>query len=147
MTYDEWFEIAKMVKRIYQREEKFMPDEETVKLMYSMVDDLDYERAKDAVTNYIKSNKFSPTIADIRDEYEKIAAEERKAKGEINRYYEQSRSYYPSSGEMGYGKKEFFERAKTPEQAQRLYNAIVRYVNGCIDRTMDFAECIRGIKV
>lgn len=145
MTYDEWFSIAKMVKRIYQREEKFMPDEETVKLMYSMVSDLDYEKAKAAVVTYIKNNKYSPTIADIREEYEKIAAEERKTKAEINRYYEQSRSYYPGSGEMGYGKKEFFERARTPEQAQRLYNAIVRYVNSCTDKTMDFKGCITSI--
>ena len=146
MTYKEWFELAKNMKRIYQREEKFMPDEETVKLMYSMVSDLDYEKAKEAVVNYIKSNKYSPTIADIREEYEKLVAVERKQAAEINRFYEQSRSYYPGSGDIGYGKADFTERAKTPEQAERLYKAIVRYVNSCEKETMDFAECVRTIK-
>jgi len=147
MTYEEWFDIAKMLKRIYQREEKFMPDEGTVKLLYSMVNDLDCEKTKAAVTNYIKSNKFSPTIADIREEYNKITAEEKKAAGDILRYYEMTRSYFPGSGEIGNGKSEFLERAKTPEQAARLYTAIVQYVNGCTESTMDFVECIRTIKV
>lgn len=145
MTYEEWFDLAKTMKRIYQREEKFMPDEETVKLMYSMVEDLEYNKAKVAVTNYIKCNKFSPTIADIREEYDRIATSEKKEYAEINRFYEQARAYYPGSGEIGYGKKEFFEKAKTPEQAERLYNAIVRYVNNCTDTTMDFKACITTI--
>lgn len=114
---------------------------------FEMIGDMDFAKADKAVRSCAQRCKYPPTIADIREEYDAIVAAEKKYKAEINRFYEQSRSYYPGSGEYGNGRAEFFERATTPEQAERLYNAIVRYVNGCTDSTIDFVECVNTVGV
>lgn len=113
---------------------------------FEMIGDMDYEKADRAVKACTQKCKYPPTVADIREEYDNIVAEEKRAAGDILRYYDMARSYYPGSGDPGYGKAEFLERAKTPEQAAWLYAAIIKYVNNCTDSTMDFAECIRTIK-
>lgn len=113
---------------------------------FEMIGDMDYATADKAVIACTQKCKYPPTVADIREEYDNIVAEEKRTVGDILRYYEMTRSYYPGSGDPGYGKAEFLERAKTPEQAARLYTEIVKYVNSCTDWVMDFAECIRTIK-
>lgn len=49
----------------------FLPDDKAVKVWYSMLQDIPYEVLNVAVQRYIMTNKFPPTIADLRE----IAAE------------------------------------------------------------------------
>ena len=51
---------------------KFLKTDESMKLWYDMLQDLDFELASRALSEYIKANKFPPTIADIRQ----LAAEQ-----------------------------------------------------------------------
>ena len=151
MTYEEWFDTAKMLKRIYQREEKFMPDEDTVKLMYSMLDDLDYEILKQAVTTYIKTNKFSPTVADIREIYDSIKAADKALRDTCNYNYKLCRGIYPKELEEGYGYNEFVDKVMTAKPEKRIEAA--QYIYGHMNKVVysgeevpDFVEIIKGIK-
>ena len=144
MNRDQTKQILKILQQAFPRFE-VVNNSFGVDVWHKSLEDLEYEKVERATYNCIQRNEFLPSIAEIRKAYEVIAVEERKARTEINRFYEQARAYYPGSGEPGYGKAEFFERAKTPEQAERLYNMIVKYVNSCTDTTMDFKACISTI--
>ena len=144
MDRDQTKQILKIVQQAYPRFE-VVNNSFGVDVWHKSLEDLEYDKAEKATYNCIRKNEFPPSIAEIRKAYEDITIVERKEYGDINRFYEQARAYYPGAGEIGYGKKEFFDKAKTPEQAERLYNSIIRYVNSCTDRTMDFKECIRSL--
>lgn len=144
MDRDQTKQILKILQQAFPRFE-IVNNSFGVDVWHKSLEDLEYEKVERATYNCIQRNEFPPSIAEIRKGYEEITTSEKKEYAEINRFYEQARSYYPSSGDIGYGKAEFFEKAKTPEQAERLYNAIIRYVNRCTDTVMDFRECITTI--
>lgn len=117
---------------------------------FEMIGDMDFEKAMEAVKACAKKCKYPPTIAEIQEEYDKIMSAEKHEQGEIKRYFEYARSYYPGSGEAGYGWKEFSERAKTKEDAARLQTLIMDYVryvetSGGSD-VIDFAECCKTVR-
>lgn len=66
MTNDEFKIIVKGLKSAYPSP-NFLPDDYSVQLWYKMLGDLDYKTVQAAVYKYICSNKFPPTIADMRD--------------------------------------------------------------------------------
>lgn len=145
MNREETKDILNIILRAYPRM-KVVETKEDVDLWHECLEDLEYQKARKATIDIVKKTMdFPPDIATIREEYKVVDAAERHGRAEINRFYEQARSYYPGSGEPGYGKAEFLDRAKTPEQAERLYNAIVKYVNSCTETTMDFRACISTI--
>ena len=146
MTRDETKKLVYLITKAFPRF-TIVEDKEGMDLWHECLSDMEYDDARKCVIESVKSNEFPPTIAEIRKLYDVLIADKRKVQAEINRYYEQARSYYPGSGEYGNGRAEFFGRANTPEQAERLYNAIVRYVNGCTDSVMDFVECVKGVAI
>lgn len=114
---------------------------------YEVIGDMDYAKADKAVQACMQRCKYPPTAADIREEYDNILKNENVQQAMILRYYEQTKSYYPGSGEPGNGKKEFLARAKNPKEAEKLYNTIRHYIDNCdSDWAMDFVECIRTVK-
>lgn len=144
MTVNEVIQMIGILKAAYPRMEQFDNDD-VKKVWLKAFEGMDGDITIKATWACIKKYEFMPSIAQVIKEYNDIEADDKRMKAEINRFYEQARNYYPGSGEMGYGKKEFFEKARTPEQAERLYNAIIRYVNKCTDTVMDFRECITTI--
>lgn len=54
------------MKAVYTSE-RFLPDADSVKIWYQMLQDIDYKVANIAIQKYMLTNKFPPTIADIRD--------------------------------------------------------------------------------
>ena len=62
---------------------------------YEFLNDLDFARAKVALGNYIKSNAYPPTIADIRAEYQKILDAESEARVQLRGVYEETVAIYP----------------------------------------------------
>lgn len=75
MTIKEWYEVVAFLNVMYEQNDKLMfdiqnPDKITV--WYSMLQDLDFRVCFNAVKKYAATNKFRPTIADIREEYVKI---------------------------------------------------------------------------
>lgn len=58
--------LVKGMKAVYAQP-TFIPDKDAFDIWYQMLHDLNYEVANVAVQKYILTNKFPPTIADIRE--------------------------------------------------------------------------------
>lgn len=65
MTRDEFKILAKGMKAVYTQP-TFLPDADAFNVWYSLLQDLDYMVAQAAIQKYMLTNKFQPTIADIR---------------------------------------------------------------------------------
>lgn len=65
MTFDEFIVLAKGLKCAYTSP-NFLPDEYSVKTWYKFLGDLPCDLATVCVEKYIATNKYPPTIADIR---------------------------------------------------------------------------------
>lgn len=66
MTFDEFKALAKGMKSVYTSE-RFLPDADSIKIWYQMLQDLEYQSASAAIQKYMLTNKYPPTIADIRE--------------------------------------------------------------------------------
>ena len=66
MTFDEFKVLAKGLKCAYTSP-NFLPDEYAVKMWYKFLGDLPCDLATACIEKYIATNKFPPTIADIRE--------------------------------------------------------------------------------
>lgn len=65
MNRDEFKVLAKGMKAVYSQP-TFLPDADAFNVWYSLLKDIDYKVANAAVQKYMLTNKFPPTIADIR---------------------------------------------------------------------------------
>lgn len=66
MNKSEFAILASAIKTYYPKEGLF-PTKESMELWYRMLADIPYDAAENAVNRYVASNKFPPTIADIRE--------------------------------------------------------------------------------
>ncbi len=66
MTKEEFKILCKIMKAVYPQP-TFLPDAYAFKVWYELLEDLDYTVAQAAIEKYILTNKFPPTIADIRE--------------------------------------------------------------------------------
>lgn len=66
MTFDEFKVLAKGLKCAYTTP-NFLPDEYSIKTWYKFLNDLPCDIATACVERYIATNKYPPTIADIRE--------------------------------------------------------------------------------
>ena len=146
MTGSEFMKIIGLIRGAFPHMDRFK-DADVKDVWFECLEDLEYGKARTATLNAIKKAKdFPPDIATIREEYFLLCEEERKEIGDIRRFYEQARSYYPNCGDVGYGWIDFHERAKTKDEAERLQNLIISYVNTTQSDVIDFVECIKTIR-
>lgn len=66
MTRDEFKILAKGMKAVFTQP-TFLPDADAFNIWYSLLKDLEYQVAQAAIQKYMLTNKFPPTIADIRE--------------------------------------------------------------------------------
>lgn len=66
MTKEEFTILCKGMKAVYTQS-TFLPDADAFTIWYRLLEDLDYTVAQAAIQKYILTNKFPPTIADIRE--------------------------------------------------------------------------------
>lgn len=66
MTREEFTILCKGMKAVYPQP-TFLPDADAYKVWYSLLQDLDYTVAQAAVQKYMLTNKFPPSVADIRE--------------------------------------------------------------------------------
>ena len=148
MTANEFTKVIALIRGAFPRMDRFN-DADVKDVWYECLQDLEYNKARTATLNAIKQAKdFPPDIATIREQYKVLDAAEKHELGEIRRFYEQARSYYPGCGEVGYGWKEFVKRAKTRGDAEKLQNLIIGYVQQA-EKTgdvIDFAECVKTVR-
>lgn len=93
MTKEEFKQIAKKLKMSYQRE-NFFADTETLNSWYDSLKDFGADLVTEVVDEYIKHNKFQPTIADIYAPCEELRA---KYKNGLREIYEYTKGVYPCS--------------------------------------------------
>ena len=65
MTREEFSIIVKGLKAVYTQQ-TFIPDKDAFNVWYELLKDIDYANCNVAVQRYIISERFPPTIADIR---------------------------------------------------------------------------------
>ena len=58
--------IAATLQAAYSKEQRFLEDQNAVRMWYGFLKELPYDLTAEAVKEWIASNKWSPTIADIR---------------------------------------------------------------------------------
>lgn len=66
MNYDEFKVLVKGMKAVYTQP-TFLPDRDAVNVWYKLLQDIDYNIANAAIQKYMLTQKFPPTIADIRE--------------------------------------------------------------------------------
>lgn len=67
MKFEEFKILAKGMKAVYTSP-NFLPDADALKIWYQLLKDLPYEIANMAIQRHMATNKFPPTIADIREQ-------------------------------------------------------------------------------
>lgn len=71
MNWSEFATIAMALKTSYPNFQ-IMPSEESKKIWFSMLQDLDYGVCQNAVKQIIATSKFPPSIAEIREKYTEL---------------------------------------------------------------------------
>lgn len=66
MEFNEFKILVKGMKSVYTSE-RFLPDADSIKIWFQMLQDLSYKQTNIAIQKYMLTNKFPPTIADIRE--------------------------------------------------------------------------------
>lgn len=66
MNFEEWKILVKGLKCAFPSE-RLLPDADSVKVWYQLLQDLPYDLANLSVQKHILTNHFPPTIADIRE--------------------------------------------------------------------------------
>lgn len=65
MTFNEFKVLVKGMKAVYTSP-NFLPDADSVKIWYRLLGDMSYELANIAIQRHVATNKFPPTVAEIR---------------------------------------------------------------------------------
>ena len=73
MTSEEFVFLAKAMRAAYTQQ-SFLPDEESIKVWFRMLKDLDGKLVAAAIYKHMSTEKFPPTIAEIRAQCVSIAA-------------------------------------------------------------------------
>lgn len=95
MTEDEFRSIAKSLKLAYRRD-NFLSDNDTMNLWYEHIGGEKYTTVSQAVKNYIDKNTFQPTIADIKNECEKIQNHIAEINSQLREIYGRTKGVYPN---------------------------------------------------
>lgn len=76
------FAIFASALRTYYPKENILPNEQALELWYKQLQDIPYEVAEVTLNKWVATNKWSPSIADIREQATGIAQGEAKDWGE-----------------------------------------------------------------
>lgn len=68
------FATFAMALKTYYPKEGLLPNEQAMELWYKQLQDIDYKVAEAALNKWVATNKWSPTIADIREQAAAISA-------------------------------------------------------------------------
>lgn len=111
MTEAEFGKIAVAMKSIYT-DPKFLPDKYAISVWYNMLKDLSNAECQAAVSEYIATKRFAPTVADIRELATKHAEPDEDAENAEIAWSHVSRAIQNGN----YGAEKEFERLTPTEQ-------------------------------
>lgn len=110
MERSEFGVLVKAMKAVYS-DPKFITDQDAFNVWYEFMKDIPYDVAQATVYKYMATNKYPPTIADIREGAVKVAEPEQMAEGEAWALT------YKAICNSAYCSKEEYE--KLPEECRR----------------------------
>lgn len=67
MNKSEFAKIAMALKTYYPKEEKLLPNQQAMELWFEQLKDIPYDVAKAVVGKWVATNRWSPSIAEIRE--------------------------------------------------------------------------------
>lgn len=112
MEREEFKTLVKGMKAVYAQP-TFIPDQDAFNVWYELLKDLPYAQANIAIQKYMLTEKFPPTIADIRTKANDIVAKIEESMSELEAWSLVSKAISNS----GYHAEEEFD--KLPEACQR----------------------------
>ena len=87
MEREEFKILVKAMKAVYAQP-TFIPDKDAFDVWYGLLQDLPYEQANLAIQKYMTSERFPPTIADIRTKATEIIAPAEESMSELQAWAE-----------------------------------------------------------
>lgn len=112
MTVKEFGFFADAIKTYFPRD-NVLPTENAMRLWYSELKDIPYQLAHTALRKYVSTNKFAPTIADIREQVAELNGRDEEEINETAAWYLVLKAIRRSTY---YSEEEF---AKLPATVQR----------------------------
>ena len=112
MTVKEFGFLADAIKTYFPRD-NVLPTENAMRLWYSELKDIPYQLAHTALRKYVSTNKFAPTIADIREQVAELNDQNEEELNETAAWYLVLKAIRRSTY---YSEEEF---AKLPATVQR----------------------------
>ena len=112
MTAKEFGFLADAIKTYFPRD-NVLPTENAMRLWYSELKDIPYQLAHTALRKYVSTNKFAPTIADIREQVAELNGRDEEEINETAAWYLVLKAIRRSTY---YSEEEF---AKLPATVQR----------------------------
>lgn len=112
MERAEFKTLVKGMKAVYAQP-TFIPDQDAFNVWYELLKDLPYEQANIAIQKYMLTEKFPPTISDIRTKANEIVAQVEESMSELEAWSLVGKAISNS----GYHAQEEFD--KLPEACQR----------------------------
>lgn len=112
MEREEFKTLVKGMKAVYAQP-TFIPDQDAFNVWYELLKDVPYVQANIAIQKYMLTEKFPPTIADIRTKANDIVAKVEESMSELEAWSLVSKAISNS----GYHAEEEFD--KLPEACQR----------------------------
>lgn len=105
MTREDFAVLVKAMKAVYSSE-NFIADKDAFDVWYGLLQDLPYEQANLAIQKYMATEKFPPTIADIRTKATEIIAPAEESMNELQAWALVQKAIRNS----GYNSEKEFER-------------------------------------
>lgn len=90
------FAIFASALRTYYPKEKLLPNEQAMELWYNQLQDIPYQVAEAVLIKWVATNKWSPSIAEIREQAAAIVSGETKDWGEAWESVVRAIRYYGS---------------------------------------------------
>lgn len=154
MNKQEFKEVMEGLKSLYGDK---IPDMNGFarEVWYECLSDMDFEKAKKAIINHIKSNKFSPTVADIREQYRLIAGRSKSDAMALRDVFNEMKYYYPGGNNDVNAENVFLSVIMDLDANSRLgyanaiKNTVIDYVIRCEkgeeEMKMTLSECIKFV--
>lgn len=132
MNKIEFKQIMERIQGAYQN--RFAVSDETRKVWYECLQDLEFETAREALTGYIRVSEFPPTVADLRKRYTEIEKGRRERAAEIDKLFQKISNFYPNGHYDRQARKVFYNVITQKEDkdlaAREIYENTVRFVRG-----------------
>lgn len=155
MTRPEFKEIAIILATVYMDRKSYFNNPDVLGIWYDMLSDIDYKIVKEATKRYIKTHKSPPTIAEVREECQKVTDRIGEVRRELLNIYDRTRGIYPGSTDDDETKRIWWnmvtvgvpleERIAKAEALETEVNAYVRNVErGSLESIPSISEFLRG---